>query len=161
MEKLTKINPEDIHLVKIGVFKSNYSIDFNLIDTLSDFNGFQFCIGQNTAVNVEKKAVRIRLNIKISAQNSKKEELPITGDFAIEFHYKIKKFKNYTMLDEKGNHAFKTEMGATILGITYSTARGIVFSHTECSVLPNVILPVLDPKHLFNSEYTFDSLEKI
>jgi hypothetical protein len=36
------------------------------------------------------------------------------------------------------------------MAIAYSTARGIILQSTQSTILDGVILPVIDPKDLFN-----------
>ncbi|MFA6335927.1 MAG: hypothetical protein WCX48_10345 [Bacteroidales bacterium] len=45
----------------------------------------------------------------------------------------------------------KLMLGASVMGIIYSTARGIILEKTHNSYLNGVILPVIDPGILLNN----------
>lgn len=44
-------------------------------------------------------------------------------------------------------------MGATLLGIAFSTARGIIFERTRGTFFDGVILPVVDPFKVLEEKY--------
>jgi len=52
---------------------------------------------------------------------------------------------SFVLQDESGKTYIDKNIGGTLLGIAYSTARGIVLERTQGSYLGGVVLPVIDP----------------
>lgn len=152
-------NPEDIHLVQVGNFRSVIDIDYNLKTLMKQFHGYHFCFSQKTGLNVKNEGVRIRLNVTITARNKKKEELPAKYEFGMEFHFQIDNFDSYVTLGENEVPKIDHTLGQSMLGICYSTARGIIFAKTEVSVLSAVLLPVIDPSVLMTDSYDIMIIE--
>lgn len=152
--KKDKINPEAIHLLKVSVFKS-------LIERQEEFlnqpfiepENYSFSFAQKTAFNHEEKMVRIQLFILLKAQGEYAASLGIQGEFGIEFNYKIDNLDALSTKGEDGKLHYAVSLGATLMSISYSTARGIILQQTQGSIisLSGVILPVINPTDLLNA----------
>lgn len=153
MAKKKEFNPEDIHLVQVGNFKSVIDIDFDLKKLIKQFHGYHFCFSQKTGLSVKSEAVRIRLNVDITARNKKKEELSANYEFGLEFHFQIDDFESYISYDDDNIPQIDQILGHSMLGICYSTARGIIYAKTEVSVLSGILLPVIDPAVLMKDSH--------
>lgn len=153
MVKKKVFDPSDIHLVNVGNFKSIIDVDFDLDELSEKFHAYHFCFAQKTALNIKDEAVRIRLNITIVARDKDKQDLEANCEFGIEFHFRITDFASYISYLEDKTPRIEKGLGYSMLAISYSTARGIIYSKTEATVLSGILLPVIDPTHLMNQKY--------
>jgi len=53
---------------------------------------------------------------------------------------------------QNGNPVIDGQLVATVMGILYSTARGIILERTRGTFFDGVILPVISPKDLVGPE---------
>ena len=73
--------------------------------------------------------------------------------FVIDFHFEIKNLSNFYKLKEDEQPLFSGVLIATLLGLSFSTARGIIFEKLATTNLKDIILPVIDPNKLLQSGY--------
>lgn len=110
----------------------NLNLAFNLVySILKEQNIFQI---QLTVVN----------NYMLNNRNIKLIELVLVCDFEI---------KNLSSIIQMNNEKFilPDDLLKTLIDLTYSTARGIIFSKTQGSFLNQFIIPVIDSKALIQS----------
>jgi|APDee1175537692_1029409.scaffolds.fasta_scaffold00142_7 hypothetical protein len=135
MEK-TKIIPAKIHPLKIEV------IDSYINDNIENKNpNFDFSIAHAVQHNLKDERIKITLFINLLSDTN--NEIGIK--FNIDFHYKIDDLEDHYKLNENNTPIFSMLFIATIVGISFSTARGIIFSQLQNTKLNNLILPVIDP----------------
>jgi|VirMetMinimDraft_7_1064189.scaffolds.fasta_scaffold18294_4 hypothetical protein len=149
-----KINPEDIHLLKVSVFKSSIERQEKLLDQpLIEPKNYSFSFAQKSAFNHEEGMVRIQLFILLKAQGDNASDLGIQGEFGIEFNYKIDNIETLYTKGEDGKLHYDVSLGATLMSISYSTARGIILQQTQGSIisLSGVIMPVINPADLLKA----------
>ena len=136
----SKIIPENINLFYIKVNEStindsikNHGLNFNLN------------VAHNIQNNLKDERIKIELvlDIKSTEQNN-----TFSANFSIEFHFKIKDLKNVYSLNEDNAPVFSGLFVSTLISISFSTARGIVFERLSKTNMKNVILPVVTPNKL-------------
>ena len=98
--------------------------------------------------------MRFRLFIRLDGQNEKEEVMDLRGEYHIEFVYQVENLDEFMEENEAETEGFvvSDELGATIAGISYSTARGIILDRTHATYFNGVILPVLNPRDLLANE---------
>ena len=139
--KENPILPEDIKIDYIDVVNT-YVNDSNIDDHL-DIN---FNIAHNTKHNLEDERIKIELFIDLLSESEKGVK------FKIDFFYCIDKMsKYYTLNDEKTIPTFSSRFIMTLLGISYSTARGVIFQQLQETNFKNLILPVVAPSKILKS----------
>lgn len=148
---MSTIHPELISVFDIKVFKSNTDTSEDYMNKPERPNGIDFKIGQNTALNIEKKNIRLRINIILQAKKNEKENLGLKGAFGIEFHFHIEDLEQY-LVDQEGKKLIDGKLGGTLSGIAYSTARGIVYERTRGTFLEGFLLPVINPNTLLDKK---------
>ena len=153
MAKKKVFDPEEIHLINVGGFKSIIDVGFDVNELSEKFHAYHFCFAQKTALNIKEGAARIRLNTTIVARDEKKIDLDAKCEFELEFHFFIEDFASYFTHKKDEVPQIDENLGFSMLAISYSTARGIIYSKTQGSVLSGIILPVIDPKNLMNESY--------
>lgn len=152
--KKNKINPQDIHLLKISVFKSLIERQEAFLDQpFIEPKNYSFSFAQKSNFNHEEKMVRIQLFILLKAQGENATNLGIQGEFGIEFNYKIDNLDTLCTEIENGKFHYNASLGTTLMSIAYSTARGIILQQTQGSIisLSGVIMPVINPADLLKA----------
>jgi len=148
---MNKVHPELITLLAVKIFKSNITASDEYINKPVKPAGAIINVGQNTAFNLEKKNIRIRLNIGLEATNSKEELIGVKGDYVIEFHLHVDNLEEFITEDGEKKLISGT-LGGALSGIVYSTARGIIYERTAATPFEGVILPVIDPNLLLQKD---------
>lgn len=147
MADSNQIIPEKIHLNQIKWIKEDTII---LQDKLSKNPVYNFSISYNMMHNLEKEIVKIRLFVDMKGAIDGKE-IKQGGNYEVDFLFQIDDLKNhYQILEDKP--IFNGVFVATLLGICYSTLRGMLFSAWKDTILNGVILPVISVPELLNSK---------
>lgn len=142
---MTKIVPELIYVTSIRVYKANVDTSKEYLDNPTSVEQIGVEYAQDSAFSFEKNAVRIRIDIKLEGKDSDDKELGVKADYGLEFHFIVENLNEF--VEEKdGEKLVNGQLGATLLGIAFSTARGIVLERTQATYFDGVILPVIDPK---------------
>lgn len=135
MEK-NKIIPSKIHLFKIEVVDSYINDAITKNDADFDFN-----VAHSVQHNLQDERVKIKLLINLLL----KTNTTVGVKFNIDFHYKIDDLNDHYQNDTNNRPIFNGLFIATILGISFSTARGVLYAKLSETKLNNLILPVIDP----------------
>ncbi|MGO1751072.1 hypothetical protein [Psychroflexus halocasei] len=139
MSKSTII-PEKIKLNHIEVINT-YIND----DTINKNLNFEFNIAHNTKHNLEDQSIKIELFINLL---SSKE---IGVKFHIDFYFQIEDLQNHYELDKDKNiPVFSGQFIATLLGISFSTSRGIIYQQLQETNFSKLILPVVSPSKMLD-----------
>lgn len=147
MENSNQIIPEKIHLIQIKWIKENTIV---LQDKLSKNPVYNFSIAHNMMHNLEKEIVKIRLFLDMNGAIDDKE-ISQGGNYEVDFLFQIDDLQNhFQMIEDKP--VFNGFFVATLLGICYSTIRGMLFSTWKDTVLNGVVLPVISVPELLNSK---------
>ncbi|CAA0200522.1 hypothetical protein R5N98_08810 [Tenacibaculum maritimum] len=134
------IIPEKIKLFNIEVVNT-YIND----DTIDDNLNLEFSIAHNTKHNLKDERVKIELFINLLSQ----EDIGIK--FHIDFHFVIKDLSDQYKLNEVNAPVFSYQFIATLLGISFSTARGLIFQQLQDTNFKGMILPVVSPYRMLAS----------
>ncbi len=137
-----KIIPEDINLFHIDVLESTVK------DTVNNIKGFNLNVGKSVMHNILDERVKIGLIIDLSIKEIPDES---AAHFVIDFHFEIKHLSKFYKLKEDKQPVFYGVLIATLLGLSFSTARGIIFEKLSTTNLKDIILPVIDPNKLLQS----------
>lgn len=134
------IIPEKIKLFNIEVVNT-YIND----DTINDNLNLEFSIAHNTKHNLKDERVKIELFINLLSQED------IGVKFHIDFHFVIKDLSDQYKLNEENIPVFSHHFIATLLGISFSTARGLIFQQLQDTNFKGMILPVVSPYKMLTS----------
>jgi hypothetical protein len=147
---MNKIVSELISITFVKVYKSNHSTSDGYLDKPVKPANFKVQVAQTMALNAADKNMRIRLELKLDGVDGKDKELGLHAEYGIEFQLHIDNLDQF-LEDDNGITKVDGNMGATIMGIIYSTARGIIVERTQATYFNGVILPVISPKDLLGS----------
>jgi hypothetical protein len=142
------INPERIHLITVNIIKAHLDTSETFLENPRKIEAFEFGVARDIAHNFQEGRSRYRLFFTLNALDPNETPLGVEIEYGIEFHFYVENFKDFTRQSEEGVMQVDAALGATLLGMAYSTARGIVFERTRGTFFEGVILPVIDPFEL-------------
>jgi hypothetical protein len=146
MSNQATIIPEKIHLNEIRLIKDELIIG----DILGPKPTFDIVVAHSMVHNLERQAVKIRLFIDVLGQIDN-HEINKGGNYELDFTFIIEDMKNHYEVVENAA-VFSGLFVATLLGISYSTARGILFHKWAGTILDGIILPVISVPRLLESK---------
>lgn len=137
-----KIIPEQIHLLDIKTVQANLNrdVDSNLVATASEFDVRH---AQHTQFDDENHRVAVSLLIESDALG-KKNKILGRGNFELFFLYQVDNLKDF-LTEVKGVTKMDMVLAATLVGISFSTARGMLLTFTRNTIFEGLILPVVSP----------------
>lgn len=135
------IIPDNIRLFHIDVV-STYIND----NTIDENLNFEFSVAHNTRHNLNDERVKIELFINLLSHQE------IGVKFHINFHYNIKDLDNHYKLNENETPIFSGQFIATLIGISFSTARGLIFQQLQETNFKGMILPIVSPLKMLESQ---------
>lgn len=147
MANLNTIIPEKIHLNKVQLIKDEIIILNKKLKSKPEYN---VSVAHNTQHNLEKEIVKIRLFINLVGDLNKKK-IPQGGNYEIDFYFKIEDINE--QYETVGNSPiFSGVFVSILLGICYSTARGMLLEKWVDTILDGILLPVISIPKLLNSK---------
>ncbi|EAY23884.1 hypothetical protein [Microscilla marina] len=146
------IQPDKIQVSRVTVFKSNIEASTSFLNGRATPVSHKFSFSQETGLDLEQSLIGIRLYVLLDGQDENDELLELKGRFGIEFEFEVENLRDFVEVKNSGEIILDAVFAATIMGIAYSTARGIVFQKTEGTILSGVILPILDPASLLKKD---------
>ncbi|MEN8185963.1 MAG: hypothetical protein ABFR05_02405 [Bacteroidota bacterium] len=143
--EVPKIIPENINLFHLNIVESN------ITDTLQKKDlRYKINIAHTTMHNLKEEKVKIGLLIDIQGED-KENDHEAKAHFNIDFHFQIKDLINLYKLEESKNPIFSGLFISTLLGISYSTARGLIYERLSNTNLYGIVLPVVSPSKILES----------
>jgi len=140
------IIPENIHLIQINWVREETIINPKKLEQIPNYD---FRINYKMKHNVDKEIVKIGIFVSMSGE-IKKETINQGGNYEVDFVFKIDELSSHYQLIQN-KPLFDGMFVGTLLGISYSTLRGMLFSSWRNTVLEKVILPVVSVQELLES----------
>lgn len=138
MDKSATIIPEEIELFHIEILNSK--IREGVKPSKPSYN---IEVAHKTGHNLKDERIKIKLLINIS--DHPKQEDCNKVDYEIDFHFKIQNLDNFYEIKEDKTPIISGNLIATLLGICFSTARGMLYERLANTNFQGVILPVVSP----------------
>lgn len=112
--------------------------------------------------DLEDRMVTIRLLIEAQAAASEEELLPASGFFDVRFGFMVDNLPALLMVDEDtGEQVPNTPLTMALIGISYSTARGLLTAKAAATPLEGFSLPIRSvPDLLAETSHTLKPLLK-
>lgn len=142
MENKPIIVPEEIHLFRVEV-----------IDESIDKEGFsgskdnKLGVAHKIMHNLEGERVKVELAFSFKDSNDKD-----VAFYLIDFHYQIENMSGFYKKADDDKPIFNSIFISTLLGISLSTSRGIIFERLGREGISNVLLPIVSPQRILQSE---------
>jgi hypothetical protein len=143
-EQEATINAEKIKLTNIVILRSSINSDEIFLQNIQNPENTNITLVTEPTFDLSQNISRFRLQINLEGQNSDHTSLGLTAEFMIDFVFIVENLVDFTTITEQGNQ-IKAILGATLFGICYSTARGIVMERTKGTPFAGTILPVITP----------------
>lgn len=144
-----KINPEKLHLFHINIIESS-------IKDLPNKGKVPFSINVAHKTMHNLKDERVKIGLLIDLQTNSSETNNANAHFNIDFHFQIEELKNYFELNEKNEPIFAGLLIATLLGVSFSTARGVIYERLSNTNMQGIILPVVSPQKMLSQQIIED-----
>ena len=144
-----KIDPNKILITSIKTLKGN----INSTDEESEMIVKQYqieCTSEST-VNIDEKLIRIIFKIDIFVIDESDEKTGTYASYTNEFIFLVDNLDKLTKLLDNGVVEIDVELSKTLLSISFSTSRGMIYNRTQGTILNGIILPVVNPNDLLNS----------
>lgn len=141
-KKAAPIVVQDIQLFRVEVVQQKLDVI-----AFKKQKQHQLNVGHKLAHNLKDE--RMKLELVFSFENSNKESLLF---FQIDFHFHIAHLSNFYELKSENHPVFNGLLIATLLGICFSTARGIILEKLSNAGIPNILLPVVSPQEMMKGD---------
>ena len=143
-----KIDPDKINLLNIKTVKGN--IDGSSELEPGQITGHQVTFEVKWGMDSAQNIIGVLLSVFIQAIDSNGTELDQRGSYTHELVFRIQNLEDFIKYTEPKEGEKVPEVDyllvSTLVSISISTVRGIVFSRTQGTSLGSVILPIVDPK---------------
>ncbi|MCF6349383.1 MAG: hypothetical protein L3J20_14005 [Flavobacteriaceae bacterium] len=143
--KEEKINTDKLHLFHIDLIESSIK-DLPQKGKIS----FNIKVAHKTMHNLEDE--RIKIGLLIDLETDKTTDENANAHFNFDFHFQIDELKKHFKLNEKENPVFSGLLIATLLGLSFSTARGIIYERLSNTNLQGIILPIVSPQKMLSQQ---------
>ena len=94
--------------------------------------------------------MQARIRVDMVGMDESSKELGLTGYYDMYFHFAVDNMEEHVSGNDQERQV-NAQLGATIMGIAYSTMRGVVLERTAGTFFQGTILPVLDPRAFLNA----------
>ena len=146
---LPTIIPEDISITSIRLLSANISSTQEAINFIGPILGCETEVSSKNVVNMESQEFLSKLLVRLEAFDTNKGKIGIQGEFELEVRIRVENLKDHQLpnVEIHGQQVIvlSPQLTSTMMGLVYSTARGVIFMRTLGSLLDGVILPVLNP----------------
>lgn len=145
-----KVDISKISLLHVEIVSFSIKNDINTPVRKSDIKKIDFTFNTELRFNVELKETLIKLKVDVIATHEKSSEIEVGGNFVLDFIYKSENFEDYIRVEDEKNKKLDLTPAfiLTLLGLSYSTARGIIFSRSSGTILEGILLPIIAPATL-------------
>lgn len=142
-----QIIPSKIHLTNIKTIKED---TFLLNEKLNAKPTYDIKVAHSMMHNLEKELVKIRFFLDVTAVVDAKT-IKQGGNYEIDFFFKIEDLTNHYQINNE-KPLFSGHFVTTLLAISFSTLRGMMFAQWKDTYLQSVILPVINAADLLKSK---------
>lgn len=137
-QKQSPIIPEHLHLLAIEVVQDKIDVQ-----KFNEQKEYQLNVGHLLSHNLKEE--RVKLSLALSFENLNNERLFF---FEIYFHFHIQHLSDFYHLKEDKTSVFYAPLIVSLLGMSFSTARGIIFEKLHNAGVKNVIIPIISPQKM-------------
>ncbi len=142
-----QIVPSKIHLTNIKTVKENTVLYNGKLEAKPIYD---IQVSHSMMHNLDKELVKIRLYLDVNAEINGKT-INQGGNYEIDFFFKIEDLKDHYQINNE-KPLFGGVFVCTLLAISYSTLRGMVFNLWRDTYLNSLILPIINVPDLLKSK---------
>jgi hypothetical protein len=137
-KKVAPIVVKDIHLLQVEVTEQKLNVK-----AFKEEKKHKLNVGHKLLHNLKDE--RLKLEFVFSFNNGGDEPLLF---FQIDFHFHIANLSNFYALKTENHPVFSGHLVATLIGICFSTARGIILEKLNNAGIKNILLPIVSPQEM-------------
>jgi len=143
------IDPDQIRLESITIAKAAIDATEAYISApkVSENTNLSFTTEQR--FDFKEKRMLARIRVDLIATDASTKPLGLSGYYDMYFHFAIANMDDHVS-GTGAARKINAQLGATLMGIAYSTMRGVLLERTAGTFFQGTILPVIDPKKLLN-----------
>lgn len=146
-----KLDPTKIQIDRITMIHGNLEATDAYLEKPQPPQQVKVDFGHRSGIDWKSNRTYTRLFVELDAENAKREGIGLKASYAFEFHFSIENLGDFAVKSEDGERVIHPILATTLMGIIFSTARGMVLERTKGTYLNGVILPVIAPKDLVNN----------
>ncbi|MFM2307719.1 MAG: hypothetical protein RLZZ367_2388 [Bacteroidota bacterium] len=145
---MNQIFPEKIKLTTIKMVNGSIECAPELAMKNPVIHSFTTEFEADFRINYDLKNITYFIKVKLQAIDKELKPIAIKAEYSFSLAFTVDNLSDYIV--ERTNSGIVVELilAGTLMGIAYSTIRGMVLSRTEGTILDGIILPVVDPKSL-------------
>jgi len=144
------VDPARIRILKLAIAKANIEATDAYLADPRDPVSTTTAFASGIAFDPPRKLCRARLTIELQGMDKQKNVLGLKASYDLLCDMRVENLQDL-IHDDNGNLIVDGQLAATLMGIFYSTARGIILERTSGTFFGGVILPVIDPKLLIRN----------
>lgn len=146
MSKHKKFDIEKISVAEMFIVNAAIDNKSELLTLEKEAYSFHFEYSFEPAVNSVEKKVRVVFICDISTFTKGNVEININGKFEIAFIFQVENLEE--LVDDANDSDFDYDLLLSLNNIAYSTARGIIYTRCQGTILEKLILPILSSQKL-------------
>ncbi len=141
-----RVIPEKIEVLDFILHELNFQTSDNLDIDLKN-QKFKLDINLDHNLNFEEKLFRLKYTVLIISEDEEGKESGLKVKFIGSFIVRVNNLSDF-ISEKEGKKQVESIIGSTVIGITYSTLRGIIYCKLAGTPLEQIMLPVINPKSL-------------
>ncbi len=145
------IQPDQIHLIRLQTLKG--TLNSEAYGGSGPGNEYDYKFDVSIGVNARENIVGVKLTAEVKAITPAKEISDPVAAYTHELIFVIDNLADFSdPLEGQSEPKVERIMLATLVGIAYSTVRGIIYTRTQGPDFKGILLPVIDPKKLLKPD---------
>lgn len=140
ISKKSAFDAAKVNFIQLFVRKSNIEFDSSLSN--DNITGYEMKLGKDIKYNFDDKMCRVILDFEFDSSSDDNEKAKAV--FSIEIHFKIENMEELCVHRDTGV-TIDVTLPAHLVGMAYSTSRGIVYERLQSTPFKGLLLPVIDP----------------
>ncbi|MBI1183592.1 hypothetical protein GC194_04940 [bacterium] len=142
---------EYIEPIEINVLRANLQGNVDGVNIRQKMESYNLTSKLSQEIHLPEGQVIHTLKLKMDFFNKKGKSLNVKCSFEIQLKYHVVDLGNHSYLNDDDELELTDVMRFSIAGISFSTARGIIYTRSLGTPLEGIILPVIRPQTLFES----------
>jgi len=145
--KMPVIQTDKLLLIEIALLKSAVTSTDPYLENPVKPEKIEMGLRTESKFDFTDLKCRFRLHIMLDGQDANGVSLGLGAEFMLDYIYIIENLPDF-IIHHDGDNQVEAILGATLLGISFSTTRGIVMERTKGTPFAGFILPVINPMQM-------------
>jgi hypothetical protein len=153
---MEKFEPSNIRMLEVKTlsFSADSTTVKGKIITSDDLKQYDYMVGYQMAISGEEEVVRIMLKVEILGHVKGLKRARKLGEIVTESFFYLLDYEEWLMeREDKSGMRLDEFIVSTLVGLAFSTTRGILLARAAGTVLEDAIMPVIDPARLLEIKH--------